>query len=162
VDATLAWLGIATLLVGIGLAGTLVPALPGVPLIFVGLALAAWAEGFAHVGGGTVALLAFLMLLAWAADFAAGLLGARRFGASRLALLGAGAGALIGMFLGLPGLILGPFAGAVLGELVERRDLLQAGRAGIGALLGFALGSAVKLAIGLSMLLIFAAARFLW
>jgi hypothetical protein len=159
-DATTVWLAVAALLVVLGLAGTLVPALPGVPLVFAGLALAAWAEGFEHVGFETLALLAFLTLVAWAVDFAAGTLGAKRFGASRLSLLGAALGALVGIFLGLPGLVLGPFAGAVLGELFERRDLLQAGRAGVGALIGFALGSAAKLAICLSMLLVFLAARW--
>lgn len=135
------------------------PALPGVPLIFLGLCLAAWAEGFQYVGAGTLVLLAALALLAYAVDLAAGALGARKFGASRTAVLGAAIGTVIGLFLGIPGLLLGPFVGAAVGELVARRDLLQAGRAGLGTWLGLILGAAVKLAISFSMLAVFLAAR---
>lgn len=159
-DSSALLLAVAAALVAVGLAGTLLPALPGVPLVFGGLVLAAWAEGFEQVGFGTLAVLAAMAGLAWGLDFAAGLLGARHFGASRLALAGAGLGAVAGLFLGLPGLLLGPFLGAVLGELAARRDLLQAGRAGLGTWLGLVLGAAAKLALCLSMVLIFLAARW--
>jgi uncharacterized protein YqgC (DUF456 family) len=153
------WL-LAALLVAIGLAGVVLPGLPGVPLLFAGLVVAAWAEGFAHVGGGTIAVLAALALLAYAADLAAGALGARRFGASRSAVVGAALGTFAGLFLGLPGVLLGPFAGAVAGELLAHRDLGQAGRAGFGAWLGLLLGVAAKLALCFAMLGVFAFARF--
>ncbi len=150
---------LAALLVAVGLAGTLLPAVPGIPLVFAGLVLAAWAEGFAHVGLPSIALLALLAGLAWSVDLVAGLFGARHFGASRLALAGAALGALVGLFLGLPGLLLGPFLGAAAGELYARRDLIQAGRAGLGAWLGLVVGAGAKLALALSMLLVFLAAR---
>lgn len=139
----------------IGLAGIVLPALPGVILIFAGLALAAWAEGYQYVGAGTLVILGVLSLLAWALDWVAGSLGARRFGASRHAVVGAMLGALVGLFFGLPGILLGPFLGAVIGELVARRDLGQAGRAGLGAWLGLLLGVAAKLAISISMIALF-------
>lgn len=151
---------LAVLLVGVGVLGVVIPILPGSPVVFVGLLLAAWAEDFAHVGPRALALIGGLAVLTWAVDFAAGAVGARRFGASRRAVVGAAIGALVGLFFGLPGILLGPFAGAVLGELSARRTLGQAGRAGIGTTLGLAIGAAVKLALVLSMIGTFAIARF--
>ncbi|HEY6003993.1 MAG TPA: DUF456 domain-containing protein, partial [Anaeromyxobacter sp.] len=103
-------LGAAALLAG--LAGVVLPALPGAPLLVLGAALVAWAEDFTRVSGWTVAACAVLGALILAADFVAGALGAKAFGASRWAVLGAGIGLLVGMFLGLPGIILGPALGA--------------------------------------------------
>lgn len=150
----------ALLLVALGLAGLVLPALPGIPLLFLGLVAAAWAEGFAHVGAGTIAVLALLALLAWGADFAAVAFGARRFGATPRAAWGAAAGMLVGLFFGLPGILLGPFLGAMLGELLGNRSLRQAGLASLGATLGLAFGAAVKMALAFVMLGIFLVARF--
>lgn len=157
----LLWLAAGALVAG-GLAGLVLPALPGAPLVFAGLFLAAWIDGFRYVGIGTLAVLAILAGLTWAADFAAGALGARGFGASGRAIAGAVAGGVIGLFFGLPGLLLGPFAGAVLGELSLRRGLGQAGRAGIGATVGLAVGLAAKVALSCSMVALFLVVRFLW
>jgi uncharacterized protein YqgC (DUF456 family) len=148
----------AALLVLVGIAGTLLPALPGAPLVFGGLLLAAWIDDFARVGGGTIAVLGALTALTYAVDFAASALGAKRVGASKRAILGAAIGTLVGIFFGLPGLLLGPFFGAVVGELTVRRDLGQAGRAGFGTWIGMALGAAAKLALVFTMLGLFAAA----
>lgn len=139
----------------------MLPAIPGVPLIFVGLLLAAWAEGFQYVSVWTVVVLGLMALLAYGVDLAAGALGAKKFGASRLALVGALAGTVVGLFLGIPGLLLGPFLGAAAGEFLARRDLLQAGRAGFGTWLGLVVGAVVKIAISFSMVGIFLAARVL-
>lgn len=148
---TLLWLA-ALCLIGAGLFGLVFPAVPGPPLLFAGLWLGAWTEDFAHVGFWTLMLLAILAILAVAADFLAGALGARKFGASGRAALGASLGAIIGIFFGLPGLLLGPFAGAVFGELSSGRSMDAASRAGIGATLGLLLGTAAKLALGITML----------
>lgn len=151
----------AVLFVAAGIAGLVLPALPGAPLLFAGLVFAAWAEDFAYVGVGWLALLGTLAALTYPIDLAAGALGARRFGASGRAVLGAALGALVGLFFGLPGILLGPFVGAVLAELLwERRNLRQAGRSGLGATIGLALGVAAKLALAFSMLGIFALVRF--
>lgn len=133
---------------------------PGAPLIFVGLLLAAWAEDFAYVGSGTLAVLGVMALLTYVVDFLAGAAGAKRFGASKRAIIGAAIGALVGLFFGLPGVLLGPFVGAVIGELSAQRSLKNAGRAGFGASLGLVLGAAAKLALGFAMLGIFLVARF--
>jgi len=156
----LLWL-LAALLVLAGLLGLLLPVLPGAPLVFAGLLVAAWAEDFAYVGAGTLTLLAVLALLTYPLDLAATALGAKRFGASKRAVVGAALGALVGLFFGLPGILLGPFIGAVIGELTAQRGLGEAGRAGLGATIGLVLGAVGKLVIALSMLGVFAAARFL-
>jgi uncharacterized protein YqgC (DUF456 family) len=149
----------AALLVAAGLAGLVLPALPGAPLLFLGLVAAAWAEQFAYVGWGTLAVLAVLCLLAYLVDFAAGAFGAKHFGASGRSVIGAGIGTILGLFFGLFGVILGPFVGAVIGELTVRNDLHAAGRAGIGATLGLVLGAAAKIALAFVMLGIFLVMR---
>ena len=149
----------AVLLVLIGLAGLALPGLPGSPLLFAGLTAAAWAEDFAFVGLGTLAIIGVLALLTYAVEFAAAALGAKRFGASSRAVVGAVLGALIGLFFGIVGVLVGPFVGAVIGELSVRRDLGGASRAGIGATLGLAIGVAAKLALGFSMIGVFAVSR---
>jgi uncharacterized protein YqgC (DUF456 family) len=154
------WVGTA-FLVGLGLVGLILPGLPGAPLILLGLILGAWAENFAYVGVWTLLLLTILAGLTYAVDFWATIFGARKFGASKRAVIGALFGVVTGLFLGLPGVIFGPFIGAVIGELSARRDLQQATRAGIGATLGLAIGSALKLALALAMIGIFAVVRFL-
>jgi uncharacterized protein YqgC (DUF456 family) len=146
----------AVLLVVIGMAGTLLPVLPGEPFVFGGLLLAAWADGFQRVGTITLVILGFLTALAVAADFVASAFGAKKIGASPRAVLGATIGAVVGIFFGLPGLVLGPFVGAVAGELSANRELLHAGKAGLGTWLGLLLGSVVKLTLAFLMLGVFA------
>jgi len=146
---------LAVALVVVGLAGIVLPALPGTVLIFAGLLLAAWAEDFTRVGPVTLVVLGLLAAASYGIDLAAGALGVRRLGASRRAMAGAALGTLLGLFLGLPGLIVGPFLGAVLGELSVHRDLGRAGRAGIAAWIGFAIGVAVKVGVGFAMIGIF-------
>jgi hypothetical protein len=154
------WVG-AILLVFLGLVGLVMPAIPGTPLIFAGLLLAAWAENFAYVGFWSIVALAFIALLSYGVDFWATVFGARRFGASKRAAIGALIGALAGLFFGIPGVIFGPFIGAVLGELSAQRNLQQAARAGIGATIGFILGAALKMALAFAMIGIFLLERFL-
>lgn len=158
---TILWWLLALVLVVTGLAGLVLPGLPGAPLVLVGLLVAAWTEDFAYAGWKTIAVLMFLTVLAYGADFLASALGAKQFGASNRAILGAAAGALVGLFFGLVGILLGPFLGAVLGELSIRWDLPAAGRAGLGAWLGLVVGAAAKFSIVFSMLGVFALARFL-
>jgi uncharacterized protein len=157
----LLWIA-AVILVAAGLAGTVLPGLPGPVLVFAGLLVAAWADGFSRVGAGTLGVLAFLAVAAHAVDLAATAFGARRFGASRRAMVGAAAGTIAGLFFGLPGLIVGPFAGAVAGELTAGRDVRRAGRAGLGAWLGMVVGSAFKVGLVFVMIGLFLAAFFLF
>jgi len=156
---TILLLVLAALLVIAGLVGMVSPALPGPVLLFAGLWMAAWAEGFVHVGAGTVIALAVMAAIAMILDSVAGAFGARRYGASGRAMLGAALGGLVGIFFGLPGLLLGPFIGALLGELSMRRDLPTASRAGWGATVGLLLGIAAKMALGIAMLGLFVLVR---
>lgn len=160
-EAALPYLVLAAILVVAGLAGLVLPAVPGPPLIFAGLFLAAWAEDFAYVGTGTLIILGVLALLTYAVDLWATMFGAKKFGASKRAVIGAVIGSIVGLFLGLPGVIFGPFIGAVLGELSARRSLHEAARAGIGATIGLAIGVAVKMALAFSMIGIFIVVRYL-
>lgn len=143
------------LAVTLGIAGTVIPALPGAPLVFGGLLLAAWADGFQKVGLPTLSVLALLTAASVGIDFAAASLGATRVGASRQAVIGAAAGTIAGLFFGLPGLVVGPFAGAAIGEYLARRNIAQAGKAGLGSWLGFVFGTFAKLVIAFLMVGVF-------
>ncbi|MCQ9373255.1 MULTISPECIES: DUF456 domain-containing protein [unclassified Methyloversatilis] len=147
----LLWL-IAGLLVLVGLAGVVLPALPGIPLVFGGLLMVAWLDDFQRIGGVTLAVLGALAVLAWLIDFAASVIGAQRVGASPLALVGAAIGTVVGLFGGLIGLLFAPLAGAAIGEFIARRDALQAARVGLATWLGMLLAAVAKVAIAFMML----------
>ena len=152
------WYILAAILIVVGFVGTVLPALPGVPLVFAGMLVAAWADGFQHVGVWTLVVLGVLTAIAVGVDFVAGLAGAKRVGASRLALFGAAVGTLVGIVFGLPGLLLGPFLGALLGELFAGGTLQRATNVGVGAWIGFLVGTVLKLGVCFAMLGIFALA----
>ena len=152
------WYVLAVVLIVVGFIGTIVPALPGVPLVFAGMFVAAWADGFQHVGVWWLVGLGVLTLIALAVDFLAGLAGAKRVGASRMALIGAAVGTIVGIFFGIPGLLLGPFLGALIGELVAGGTLKRATGVGVGAWIGFLVGTVLKLGVCFAMLGLFALA----
>ena len=152
---------IAALLAIIGLVGIVMPAIPGLPLVFCGMLLAAWADGFTRIGVATLVVLAVLTLLSLVVDFWAAALGAKRVGASRMALIGAVVGTLAGIFFGPIGLFAGPFLGALLGELLHGRalDVPRVGKAtrvGLGTWLGIVFGVALKLMLAFAMVGLFA------
>lgn len=158
VATVLLWLCV-TLLVVAGLAGLVFPAMPGAPLLFAGLWLAAWAEDFVYVGAGWLAVLGVMAALTYVVELVATAIGSKRFGASPQALWGSIVGGFLGLFFGLPGILLGPFVGAVAGELYARGGLRQAGWAGLGASIGFALGLAGKVTLGFAMIGVFVLRR---
>jgi uncharacterized protein YqgC (DUF456 family) len=153
----LLWI-VGVILVVVGLAGVVLPALPGTILIFGGLLLIAWIDSFTRVGMGALVLIGLIAVASHGVDFAAAALGAKRLGASPRAMIGAALGTIAGLFFGLPGVVLGPFAGAVIGELTVQRDLARAGRAGLAAWIGFVVGMAVKVGLAFLMIAIFIAA----
>lgn len=144
-----------------GLMGMLLPIIPGAPVLFLGLLLGAWAEGFQYVGFGTLLMLALLTALTYVVEFAASALGVKKYGGSNRAMIGAVLGGIVGMFFGLPGILFGPFLGAVIGELSIQRSLDEASQAGFGTVVGMALGLAGKLAIGIAMIGVFLLKRFI-
>lgn len=155
---SLLWLTyiVAGLLIAIGLAGVVLPVIPGIPLMFAGMWLLAWAQDFVHVGPVTLWILALLALLSVVVDLLASVLGAQRVGASRGGLLGAAVGTLVGLFFGLPGILFGPLIGAVAGELLYRPGLHSATRVGLATWAGIIVGAVFKVAIAFVMLGLFA------
>ena len=125
-DMNTLWYLLAGALILLGLAGTILPALPGLPLVFAGMLLAAWVDGFREISGWTVAVLAVLTAISVGVDVAATALGAKRVGAGKGAMFGAALGTVVGAFFSIPGLILGPFLGAMIAERVRGRELAHA------------------------------------
>jgi uncharacterized protein YqgC (DUF456 family) len=101
-DSAFVLWGIAGILVLGGLAGLILPAIPGAPLIFAGLVIGAWADNFVYVGVWTILALALLTLLTIGVDFWATMFGAKKFGASRRAVTGAVVGSVVGLFSAFP------------------------------------------------------------
>ena len=159
-EQTLLWL-LAISLVMVGLAGTILPMFPGIPFVFGGLLVAAWIDHFERVGWITLTVLGTLMLLAIAIDFIAGTLGAKRVGASPLALWGATIGAVVGIFFGFVGLFVGPFIGAFVGEFIAMGKLGNAGKVGFATWIGLLFGAVAKIAVSFVMVGIFVAAYLL-
>lgn len=153
----LLWI-LAVLLVLAGLAGIVFPALPGPVLVFAGLFVAAWIDGFAKVGWFPITVLGVLTGLTFLADLAATGRGAKKAGASRQAVIGAAIGTLVGIFFGIIGVFIGPFIGAAGGELLAKRDLVGAGKVGYGTLVGLVLGAVMKIALALGMIGVFVTA----
>lgn len=151
------WL-LALALIAAGLAGTILPALPGVPLIFGGVLLAAWIDDFKIIGAVTLAILAVLTVIGVVIDYVAAALTAKRAGASRYGVIGAAIGTLAGIFSGLWGLLFMPLVGAAFGEWVANKDALRAGRIGAATWVGLVIGTAIKLAIAFTMVGVFVAA----
>jgi uncharacterized protein YqgC (DUF456 family) len=150
---------IAVIVVLVGLAGTVLPLVPGAPLVFAGLVVAAWADGFTRVGWVALTIIGALGLLSLGADLLASTLGAKRAGASPQALAGALLGGIVGLFFGIPGLIAGPFLGAVAGEMLAHGRIAQAGRVGLGTWLGLIVAAVLKVTIAFLMIGVFLAAR---
>lgn len=148
------------MLVLAGLAGTVLPLLPGTLLVWAGLLLGAWIDDFSRVSVLTVVFITLLSALAWALDFVAGLMGAKRMGASKLALVGAAVGTIVGIFMGLVGVLFMPLVGAAIGEYWAQRDQKRAAKVAIGTWLGLVLGMVAKIVISFVMVGIFLVA--LW
>jgi len=144
----------------VGLIGTVAPMLPGTPLVFLGLLFGAWAEDFAKVGWLPLTILGILTAVTFVIDFIATKIGVEKTGASSLAALGAMLGMFIGIFFGFVGVFFLPFLGAVLGEYWVKRDLIQAGKVGLGTWLGMVIAIAAKLGINFAMIGMFAVAYF--
>ena len=151
----------AVALIAIGVAGTILPAIPGVTLVFLGMLLGAWIDDFARIPVWLVVIFALLTAVAWAVDYFAAAAGARRAGASKLAVVGAIVGTVAGIFTGLIGLLFMPLVGAAVGEFIAQRDLRRAGTVGVATWLGLLVGTAIKVAIVFAMIGVFVLALVL-
>lgn len=151
---------VAAILIVVGILGVILPALPGLPLVFGGMLLAAWNDGFERIGVWTLVILGILTVLSLLIDVVATSMGAKRVGASRLAIAGAMIGTVVGLFFGIVGVFIAPFIGAVAGELLHRRrlersDVGHAAKVGLGTWFGILLGVISKLALAFAMLGLF-------
>jgi len=151
---------LAALLMVAGVAGTVLPALPGTALILAGIVLGAWIDDFVRVGTVPLVVVTVLAVLAWVLDYVAGLMGAQQVGASRQALVGAALGTVVGLFMGLVGVLFMPLVGAAVGEYIARRDQRHALKVGVATWLGMLVGMLAKIVLGFMMIGVFLAA--LW
>ena len=149
------WWVLSVALIGAGLAGTVLPALPGTALVLAGIVLGAWIDGFTRVGPWALGTVAALAVLAWVLDYVAALLGARRAGASRQALIGAALGTVAGLFMGLVGVLFMPLVGAAAGEYLAQRDQQQAIKVGVATWLGLLAGLLAKVVLAFMMIGVF-------
>lgn len=149
---------LATALILGGLIGSVIPALPGLPMIFGGIWLAAAIDDYRHVGLWWLLAIGALGAAGVIIEFVASTLGAKRVGASPRALWGAGLGTVAGLFFGLPGLVFGPFIGALLGELASGKSVLRSTHVGIATWAGLLFGTLMKLVISFVMVGLFALA----
>lgn len=154
------WVLCVALILG-GLVGTVLPLLPGTVLVWGGLVLGAWIDDFTRVSLTTVSVISALALLAWALDYVAGLIGAKRVGASKQALIGAAAGTLLGLFMGLLGVLFMPLLGAAVGEYLAQKDQKRAAQVGLATWVGIMVGLIAKVVLAFIMVGIFLAAFFL-
>ena len=157
---SLGWIVVALLIV-VGVAGAVLPALPGTILVLAGVVLGAWMDDFTRVKWWVVAIIGVLAVVAWVTDYFATILGAKKVGASKWALIGAALGTIAGIFMGLVGVLFLPFVGAVIGELIAQKDAKQAAKVGLATWIGLLVGTVVKLVLVFMMIGIFAAALLL-
>lgn len=155
---TTVWWVLCVGLIVVGLAGTVLPVLPGTLLVWGGIVLGAWIDDFTRVSVATVLVFSALGLLAWGLDYAAGLMGAKKAGASKLALMGAAAGTVVGLFMGLVGVLFMPLVGAAVGEYLAQKDQKRAAQVGVATWIGIMVGLVAKVVLAFVMVGIFIAA----
>ncbi len=151
---TLLWLLSAVLII-VGVAGTVLPALPGTLFVLGGIVLGAWIDDFTRIGWVVVTLVSVLAVIAWVLDYVAGLLGAKKAGASRQAIVGAALGTVAGIFMGLVGVLFMPLVGAAIGEFVAQKDHQRAVKVGVATWLGIMAGLVSKVVIAFMMIGLF-------
>ena len=156
----LGWIFVV-LLIAVGVAGTVLPALPGTILVLAGIVLGAWLDDFTRVKWWVVAIIAVLAVVAWATDYLATIMGAKKVGASKWALIGAALGTVAGIFMGFVGVLFMPFVGAVIGELIAQKNAKQAAKVGLATWLGLLVGTVVKLVLVFMMIGVFVASLLL-
>jgi uncharacterized protein YqgC (DUF456 family) len=156
-EIALLWVLCVALIV-VGLAGTVLPMLPGTVLVWGGILLGAWIDDFTRVNVSTVVVISVLAVLAWVLDYVAGLLGAQKAGASKLALVGAAIGTVVGLFMGLVGLLFMPLVGAAVGEYLAQKDRSRAAKVGLATWVGIMVGLLAKVVLAFIMVGVFVAA----
>ncbi len=144
----------------VGITGSFVPIVPGIPLVFLAILGYGWYEGFNVISVHYIAIMGALTLLSVLVDYIAGVWGAKRAGSSRLGMLGAGLGIVVGLFFGPVGILVGPWLGAFVGEYLVLRDVSQAVNVATGTVIGIFAGMAFKVLLGIGMLISFVVVIF--
>lgn len=152
------WWTLSIVLIVVGLVGTVLPALPGTLFVLGGIVLGAWIDDFVHVGATALTIVTVLAVLAWVLDYVAGLLGARKAGASRQAIIGAALGTVAGLFMGLVGVFFMPLVGAAIGEYIAQKDHARAAHVGVATWLGIMVGMIAKVVLAFMMIGVFVVA----
>lgn len=161
VEVNTALLVVALLVMLAGILGTFLPLLPGVPLIFVTMVVVGYFDHWQHITGGFLFWMLLLTVLSLALDYLGGMIGAKRYGASRQGTIGALVGGIVGVIFFFPvGLIVGPLLGSIIGELAAGRAWEQAWRAGWGSLMGTIGSSVIRFVIAVVMVGAFLARIF--
>lgn len=136
-----------------GLAGIFLPFIPGVPLAWLGFFIFAFGTGFDRISLTTTIVFFVIMLLTAALDFLASMIGAKKYGASKWGVIGASLGLLVGFLIfGFWGIILGPFIGTLVGEMIARKGWVQALKPALGTFFGFLAGTLLKIVVVLIMI----------
>ncbi len=145
----------------VGFAGILLPAIPSLPLIWIGILIYGFFTHFVEVTIGIIIITGIIMLIGVALDFVAGIFGAKIYGASWAGVIGALFGGLVGMILfNVVGLLIGSFFGAFIGEYIRYKKMHPAMKAGFGTIVGFIIGVVVKIVLSFLMIGIFIVALF--
>lgn len=148
------------ILILIGLAGCIIPAIPGPPISYGGL-IALHFTKFVQFSSNELMIWAIVAIVVTILDNVVPIWGTKQFGGSKRGIWGSIIGLIIGMFFFPPiGIIIGPFAGAVLGELSGGKNQKDAIKAGFGAFVGFLLGTGLKLVASGWMTWLFAKAMY--
>ena len=147
------------LLIIVGLMGVILPFLPGVPLAWLGVFIYAYFTDFTAITLTTILIFLGLSAFTFVVDWVAPLIGAKKYNASRHGIIGASLGFLFGVLvLGPLGIIVGPLAGAFIGEMIAGKDTDKSLYSAWGVFIGFLAGSLLKIIIILIMLGFFVAA----
>ena len=152
------WWVLSAGLILLGMAGIVLPALPGTVLVLAGIVVGAWIDDFTRVGWFALSIVTVLAVLAWVMEYVAALLGAKRAGASRQAVIGAALGTVAGIFMGLVGVLFMPLVGAAIGEFIARKDHNRAVKVGVATWLGLMAGMLAKVVLAFMMVGIYGVA----
>ncbi|CFX44959.1 Protein of unknown function DUF456 [Syntrophomonas zehnderi OL-4] len=140
----------------LGIAGTIIPFIPGIPLIFIAILGYGWYEGFHSIGTTYLAVMGGLAILSLAVEYLSSTLGAKYYGSTKNGVIGALIGTMAGIFIFPPlGILVGPWIGAVMGEVLAGKDIVAAVRIGLGTIVGIFSGLLFNLLIGIIMLISF-------
>jgi len=147
---------ITIIVILIGIAGTIVPLIPGIPLIFIAIASYGWYEGFQTISTKYIVIMAALTLLSLLVEYLGSTMGAKYFGSGKYGVYGALIGTLLGLFIFPPaGLLIGPWVGAIAGEMISGKEFSVAAKTGVGTIIGLFSGIALNLILAVIMFISF-------